>query len=116
MRKGKIAAQAAHASMGVFTQYLQISGNGNLFIGQMAFNADTKEWFENSFTKICVGVDSVRELLEVYGDAKDAGLPCKLVVDNGATEFNGVPTMTCCAIGPAKSEDIDKITGHLKLL
>lgn len=37
------------------------------------------------------------------------------ITDVGRTEFNGVPTITALAIGPNKSEDIDKITGHLKL-
>jgi peptidyl-tRNA hydrolase len=29
--------------------------------------------------------------------------------------FNGVPTKTCIGIGPNESEEIDKVTGHLKL-
>jgi PTH2 family peptidyl-tRNA hydrolase len=37
-------------------------------------------------------------------------------VDAGLTEFNGVPTKTCIAIGPNWSDEIDEITGHLKLL
>ena len=32
------------------------------------------------------------------------------------TEFGGVPTITCLGIGQALSEDIDTITGGLKLL
>ena len=34
----------------------------------------------------------------------------------GFTEFNGVPTFTCIAVGPDKSEKIDLITGGLPLL
>ena len=39
----------------------------------------------------------------------------QLCVDAGRTEFHGVPTATCCAIGPDWPERIDPITGHLKL-
>lgn len=37
-------------------------------------------------------------------------------VDAGLTEFKGIPTKTCIAIGPADSNEINKISGHLKLL
>ena len=37
-------------------------------------------------------------------------------VTNGATEFHGVKTITCCAIGPAQDVDLQPVTGHLKLL
>ena len=79
------------------------------------------EWLQGRFTKICVSVDSEAELLAIYQKAKDTGLLCSLIQDCGQTEFkdaegNPVPTYTCCAIGPAKSESIDSITGGLKLL
>ena len=75
-----------------------------------------KHFFNGLFTKICVSCDSEQELEELYKKAKDAKLPCSLIVDAGLTEFNGTPTKTCIAIGPANSEEINKITGHLKLL
>lgn len=40
----------------------------------------------------------------------------ELIVDNGKTEFNGVKTPTCLAIGPAEDVDLEPVTGHLKLL
>ena len=40
----------------------------------------------------------------------------KLITDAGHTEFHGVPTRTCLAIGPAWSDEIDAITGGLQLL
>ncbi len=116
MRRGKQIAQGCHASLAVFTQNMQVSGSGNLFIGTVAFGEITKQWLEDSFTKICVGCNSEEELVELYQQARAAGMPCSLITDNGVTEFNGVPTKTCIAIGPAKSEEIDKITGHLLLL
>ena len=74
------------------------------------------EWVDGIFTKICVSVNSEAELMDCYNKAKEAGLNCALIEDNGLTEFNGVITRTCIAIGPNASEKIDLITGGLPLL
>jgi PTH2 family peptidyl-tRNA hydrolase len=47
---------------------------------------------------------------------KLAGIKHHVVTDSGLTEFGGVPTKTCVAIGPDKSSKIDIITGGLELL
>ena len=107
MRKGKMVAQGSHASMSFLTRRLQ---------RKEPPTEVQKEWLESSFTKICVSVDSERELLEIAGRADEAGLECHLVTDNGTTEFGGVPTRTCLALGQDRPENIDKISGHLKLL
>ena len=123
MRKGKIAAQAAHASMKVFfdrkIEYFQASvpyAVDDPHQMLISLTHEMKEWVNGSFAKVCVSVDSEQELLDVYDKAREANLPCSLITDAGRTEFNGVPTKTVVAIGPANSEDIDKITGSLKLL
>ena len=102
MRRGKEIAQGAHASM----KFLL---NGDFT------RADLNTWLHGGQTKICLSVDSEKELLELFDKAKEAGLIVNKVTDAGRTEFNGVPTDTCIAIGPNNSEDIDKITKHLKL-
>jgi len=113
MRKGKIAAQCAHASMkAVLDQMVSKDSKMVLDLKDEAL----KSWIDGKFTKICVSVDSEKELHEIFGNAKSAGLTCSMITDAGLTEFGGVPTKTCCAIGPNWAEDIDKITGHLKLL
>jgi PTH2 family peptidyl-tRNA hydrolase len=114
VRTGKLIAQGAHASMKALLDWAINDGNGLLL--ELPSGSPLKDWVEGRFTKICVGVNSEAELLEVYNKAKAAGLICALITDAGLTEFNGVPTKTCCAIGPEWSEDIDKITGNLKLL
>lgn len=124
MRKGKMIAQGANASMKVILDegsfYEQNRRVGfDLNLGRVDFGegrVEMYEWLIGLSTKICVSVDSEHELFEVYNEAKESGLPCAMILDVGLTEFNGKETYTCCAIGPAKSEDIDKITGGLKLL
>ena len=59
---------------------------------------------------------SEEELLELHHKALLANIPTVLITDSGKTEFHGVPTITCIAIGPYYSEEIDKITSKLKLL
>jgi peptidyl-tRNA hydrolase, PTH2 family len=107
MRKGKMVAQGSHASMAFLTRRLQ---------DNQPVTEIQKEWLDNSFTKICVSVDSEQELLEIYEKAKNMNIECHIITDNGTTEFNGVPTKTCLALGPDKAEILDQISGHLKLL
>ncbi len=102
MRKGKMVAQGAHASVGIMLKY-----SGSKYI---------KPWVEGGMTKICVGISSEDDLKELALQAWKAELPCYPVTDAGRTEFDGVPTLTCIAIGPGPDDEIDKITGKLKLL
>lgn len=115
MRKGKQIAQGSHSSISFLTKNVIFDKN-KLIIDPKIDIEILKSWMDGSFTKICVRVDSEEELLEIYQKAIDCGLPAHLITDAGFTEFHGVPTKTCVAIGPYISEEIDKITGHLKLL
>jgi len=117
MRKGKQISQGCHASLKVFFDWGEWNDPEDRdFYRINGMTEDMKDWIDGLFTKICVSCDSEQELEELYQKAKNARLPCSLIVDAGLTEFGGVPTKTCIAIGPADPEEINKITGHLKLL
>lgn len=118
MRKGKIAAQSAHASMAVILNMMSVSSNGMKVTRTLEVKKDSaiQEWLAGPFAKICVSVNSEDELLELYQKALAAGLPTSLITDSGRTEFKGVATKTCIAIGPARPEELDPITGKLPLL
>jgi peptidyl-tRNA hydrolase, PTH2 family len=113
MRKGKMVAQGAHASMKVFFDRMVHLGLG---VHQMEASTEMHHWMTNAFTKICVSVNSEQELLDIYNSAKNEGIPCSLIQDAGRTEFGGVPTYTAVAVGPDRSEVLDKITSKLPLL
>jgi PTH2 family peptidyl-tRNA hydrolase len=102
MRKGKIVAQGSHAALSVVMQNLT--------------DNRVTTWLNENQAKICVYVNSEEELLEVYEKAENQNLLCALIKDEGLTEFNNIPTLTCCAIGPATKEELQDITGNLKLL
>jgi len=115
MRKGKMVAQGAHAAMKVLLDG-QISTCSNGCERVYEVTEAMRDWLEGNYTKVCCSVDSEAELDAVFNDAKEAGISCSMIVDKGLTEFNGVATKTCIAIGPDYPERIDHITGHLKLL
>lgn len=115
MRKGKIGAQCAHASLKVFFDRALLKPTKSNIYLRIKMWKDAVEWYQNAFTKICVSVDSEEELIEIYQKACNAKIPCSLIIDAGRTEFNGVPTKTVVGIGPFDSGAIDKITGRLKL-
>lgn len=114
MRKGKIAAQVAHASMAAILKNSSCDGFSLKLplIDREAFG----QWIFGKFTKICVSVDSEAELFELQKKAEEAGILNALITDCGLTEFHNVPTNTCLAIGPDWPDKIDAITGNLKLL
>ena len=112
MRKGKMVAQGAHASLRVLLQTGTLAGDRYT----LSVTEAMATWLTDRFTKVCVGVDSEAALDEVMARATAAGVPCALITDAGQTEFHGVPTKTCCAIGPAWVDEVDAITGGLTLL
>jgi peptidyl-tRNA hydrolase, PTH2 family len=124
MRKGKMVSQGAHASMACLTNNLIGYPFSKLkfpfklvkFLFLWFFKKEFRYWFTNDFRKICVYVESEKELLEIYDKAKLNNLICSIIKDNGRTEFKGIPTFTSVAIGPDYSEKIDSITGKLTLL
>ena len=114
MRKGKMIAQGAHASLAVLLDAGALDPDGTSF--RFATDDALAAWLGGRFTKVCVSVDSEAALDDVVERARAAGVRCALIVDAGHTEFHGVPTKTCCAVGPAWSDAVDAITGQLALL
>jgi PTH2 family peptidyl-tRNA hydrolase len=121
MRRGKEIAQGSHASMSFLSRRLQEMLKRQYEEGydlpslETAFSDAELEWLQGLFTKVCLQVDSEDELVAVHIAALDAGLECHLIEDSGATEFHGVKTKTCLAIGPDDADKINEVTGHLKL-
>lgn len=108
MTRGKQIAQGCHASLAFLLKKL----------GQPKdeLSLEIQHWLDNNYTKVCLRVDSEEELLHIYEHAKNSGLEVHLVTDIGLTQFKGVPTNTCLAIGPDDCNKIDMVTGDLKLL
>src|SRR5665647_1362654 len=100
MSCGKRCAQAAHASIGAYN------------------NADKslqKSWISEGQKKVVLKANDERTLYELKVIAERAGISSSLIQDAGMTE---IPpgTITALGLGPARTEDLDKITGNLTLL
>lgn len=100
LSRGKLAAQVAHAAVSAY---------------EFAEPRMRKAWKDGGQKKVVLKVSNQRELFELREGARRLNLPTALVTDAGLTE---VPpgTITALGIGPAKSEDLDELTGHLTLL
>lgn len=116
MRRGKEIAQGAHAAMAWLASRLQMDESGDDFTNFFgAVSDDEWDWLNGLHAKITLQVDSEEALVAIYDAARQADLEVHLITDAGATEFHGVPTKTCLAIGPADASKIDPITKNLKL-
>ncbi len=97
--KGKMAAQAAHASV------------------ESVLRSDkdiVKNWRNQGMKKVVLKVKDKDELMKYNQQAKDMGLKTALITDAGKTHI-APGTITCLGIGPDKEERIDNITGNLKI-
>ncbi len=65
--------------------------------------------------KIVVSVKSEEELIELSKKAQENNLPYCVIKDAGRTQV-APGSITVCAIGPGKVDEVDKVTGHLSLL
>lgn len=100
MSQGKLAAQVAHASVCAFRK---------------ANFVEKQEWLHNSYPKIVLQVESMEDLINLKEEADKKDLPTALIIDEGRTEIPG-NSVTTLGIGPADSEEINSITGNLRLL
>ncbi|OED30451.1 peptidyl-tRNA hydrolase Pth2 [Methanosphaera sp. WGK6] len=100
MGKGKIAAQACHACLGCYKK----SDKENI-----------RKWEFTGQKKVVLKISSEEELLKLHTLVKETNLTCCLITDAGHTQIEP-STRTCLGIGPGPDDEIDKLTGHLKLL
>jgi PTH2 family peptidyl-tRNA hydrolase len=100
LSKGKLAVQVAHAAVSA---------------SEWASRTALEEWKSGGQKKVVLRVPTLRDLFELKEVARRHDLPTALITDAGRTEI-APGTITVLGIGPAKSDELDKITGDLKLL
>lgn len=98
--KGKLAAQAAHASVDAVLH---------------SSKALVKKWRSEGMKKIILKVKDLEELLTFEKEAKNSDLVTAIITDAGLTVV-APGTTTCLAIGPDAELKIDKVTGNLTML
>lgn len=105
MGVGKIAAQVAHAALGMHQILLQ---------NEAKFADSLIKWFELGETKIVLRGDSTAHLLRLEQQAMDAGLPAYIVQDAGKTQVSAGSVTVLCLFG--RIDIVDSVTGDLRLL
>ena len=103
MGPGKVAAQVAHAVLGVYR------------IAQDRCPEVLQSWVGGGEAIIVLGVESGGQMNGLLSEAAQQGLCTHCVADAGRTEVApGTETVGC--IGPAPVQSVDVVTGHLSLL
>ena len=102
MRKGKLIAQGAHASLKATLENLD--------------HPSVKEWLSGAFTKIAVSICwyTVKFCFSCVSNQCCYKTSFFCFLHNFKQFF--LTCNTCIAVGPASHEDLLPITGHLKLL
>jgi PTH2 family peptidyl-tRNA hydrolase len=115
MRRGKEIAQGAHAATAWLADKVLETLSTERSVDHVVLSPAEQAWLQSSVRKVTVKVNSEDELVAVYQKALGAGLVVHLITDRGLTEFGGVPTRTCLAVGPDYDDLIDPVTGDLEL-
>ncbi|KAK3063142.1 hypothetical protein LTS18_002652 [Coniosporium uncinatum] len=108
MTKGKIAAQASHATLACYKSLASLSSSHpshNLL----------RRWERQGQAKVALQVKSEDDLLLLQAQAVSLGICAKVIHDAGRTQIAS-GSATVLGVGPAPKGMVDKVTGHLKLL
>lgn len=103
MSRGKTAVQVAHGAVSASERAKSMK------------NDVWRAWFHEGQKKVALKVETEDEIKKLISQTIQAGIPYAMIKDAGMTELPP-GTITVVGIGPAKSDEIDKITGALKLL
>ena len=106
MGKGKQCAQVAHAALGL---YLKIQQTGTDADQYKAY-----QWLDQGQRKIVLKGNNLQHLKQLQADAELAKLPNFLVSDAGCTQIAPGSKTVLAIFGT--NEDVDKVTGNLRLL
>jgi peptidyl-tRNA hydrolase, PTH2 family len=104
MTSGKAASQAGHAFLDSFLT---------------ASPDNVKAYLDDGGTKIVLTVPGERELCDLFHKAKQARLPCAMVIEENhfmPPHFDGSPIPTAIGIGPLPRSEARRITKGLPLL
>lgn len=104
MGVGKIAAQVAHAALGLHRILLQF---------QSKYGESLLNWNEYGETKIVLRGESTKHLIDLERKAIECDLPCYLVHDAGKTQVKAGSTTVLAVFGSIRN--VDKVTSSLKL-
>jgi len=99
MGEGKLAAQVAHASLMAFED---------------ADRTVQSEWKGSGQKKVVLKVNGESALFELADKAEREGLPHAVVRDAGHTQLEP-GTASALAVGPARDDLVDRVTGDLSL-
>lgn len=118
MRKGKMCAQSSHASLKVFADRMEVQSQNDdgTYTYQLTVTPEMHEWLQGQFTKVVLGCQSRKEIVDLRKAAEELNIPCAMITDSGKTEFHGIPTVTCVSLGPGKAEDIEALTKQFSLM
>ena len=98
--KGKLAVQAAHASVEAMV---------------ISKTSVVDKWRHTGAKKVALKVADLEELKELHKKLKKAGIATALITDAGKTTI-APGTTTCLGVGPDEEEKIDEITGSLRMI
>ena len=121
MRRGKEISQGSHGSGAFVFRQLQeqVLANRKAGIKTKVFAVTLSEaeqdWIAESYAKITCQANSEEQLLALEAKAQESGVVVHRIEDSGRTEFGGVSTNTCIAIGPDYVDVIEPVTGTLAL-
>ena len=100
MSKGKIATQAAHASISA---------------AKKANKKTLTAWEREGQKKVVLKIKGIKEMLQLRDKCRKLKIPFALISDAGLTELSA-GSITALGIGPEKEEKVNKVTGSLPLL
>ncbi|MHA1917221.1 MAG: peptidyl-tRNA hydrolase Pth2, partial [Candidatus Ranarchaeia archaeon] len=103
LSKGKFACQVAHAAV--------FAANETRIKHQKWW----KNWYNEGQKKVILKVENLEEMYQIQVETKLKGISAVIIRDAGLTEIDP-GTVTVLGIGPAPSNLIDELTGHLKLV
>lgn len=99
MPAGKLSSQTGHAYVNAILNALKLRPE---IVTEYQGDADIG-------TKCCLAAKNEAKILEAYERAKEAGLPCSLIIDEHhilPPHFDGKPIITGLGIGPARRHEV----------